>query len=145
MHAPVDSEFSACMWVKERVVMPVGPSWELSGTDSSGTDFTTQWINVMFSDEVRCLKKVDGRIRIWGRIGERFSKNCVHLVTSYYWRNPINLLWRQSCIASQDPTKYNFIGVYFGMEMKWWCFRPLLCTLFRLNWAKQTPGIMRRN
>ena len=23
--------------------------------------------------------------------------------------------------------------------------RPLLCTLFRLNWAKQTPGIMRRN
>ena len=28
---------------------------------------------------------------------------------------------------------------------KWWCFRPLLCTLFRLNWAKQTPGIMRRN
>ena len=30
-------------------------------------------------------------------------------------------------------------------KMKWWCFRPLLCTLFRLNWAKQTPGIMRRN
>ena len=27
-------------------------------------------------------------------------------------------------------------------KMKWWCFRPLLCTLFRLNWAKQTPGIM---
>ena len=25
------------------------------------------------------------------------------------------------------------------------CFRPLLCTSFRLNWAKQTPGIMRRN
>ena len=24
-------------------------------------------------------------------------------------------------------------------------FRSLLCTLFRLNWAKQTPGIMRRN
>ena len=23
------------------------------------------------------------------------------------------------------------------------CFRPLLCTLFRLNWAKQMPGIMR--
>ena len=28
---------------------------------------------------------------------------------------------------------------------KWWCFRPLLCTLFRLNWAKQTLEIMRRN
>ena len=25
-------------------------------------------------------------------------------------------------------------------EMKWLCFRPLLCTLLRLNWAKQTPG-----
>ena len=24
-------------------------------------------------------------------------------------------------------------------------FRPLLCTLIRLNWAKHTPGIMRRN
>ena len=30
-------------------------------------------------------------------------------------------------------------------KKKWWCFRPLLCTLFRLNWAKQTPGILRRN
>ena len=29
-------------------------------------------------------------------------------------------------------------------DVKWWCFRPLLCTLLRLNWAKQTPGIMRR-
>ena len=26
--------------------------------------------------------------------------------------------------------------------MKWWCFRPLLCTLLRLNWAKQAPGLM---
>ena len=41
-----------------------------------------------------------------------------------------------------------FILVHFVIattEMKWWCFRPLLCTLLRLNWAKQTPGIMRRN
>ena len=30
-----------------------------------------------------------------------------------------------------------------GREMM--VFRSLLCTLFRLNWAKQTPGIMRRN
>ena len=30
-------------------------------------------------------------------------------------------------------------------EMKLWCFRPLLCTLLKLNWAKQTPGITRRN
>ena len=33
----------------------------------------------------------------------------------------------------------------FMDRKKWLCFRPLLCTLFRLNWAKQTPGIMRRN
>ena len=32
----------------------------------------------------------------------------------------------------------------FIFKKKWWCFRLLLCTLFRLNWAKQTPGIMRR-
>ena len=24
--------------------------------------------------------------------------------------------------------------------MKWWCFRPLLCTLFRLNWASVIKG-----
>ena len=32
-----------------------------------------------------------------------------------------------------------------GWLKKWWCFRPPLCTLFRLNWVRQTPGIMRRN
>ena len=42
-------------------------------------------------------------------------------------------------ISSINPN-----GVVWN-EMKWWCFRPLLCTLFRLIWAKQTPGIMRRN
>ena len=29
--------------------------------------------------------------------------------------------------------------VRFTTEMKCWCFRPLLCTLFRLNWAKDSP------
>ena len=28
----------------------------------------------------------------------------------------------------------------YGNEMKLCVFRPLLCTLLRLNWAKQTPG-----
>ena len=32
-----------------------------------------------------------------------------------------------------------------GRENDMMVFRPLLCTLFRLNWTKQTPGIMRRN
>ena len=35
------------------------------------------------------------------------------------------------------------LGGCHGNEMM--VFRPILCTLFRLNWAKQTPGIMRRN
>ena len=35
--------------------------------------------------------------------------------------------------------------MHWVREMKWWCFMPLLCTLLRLNWAKQKPGIMRRN
>ena len=26
-------------------------------------------------------------------------------------------------------------------EIKWWCFRPLLCTLLRLNWAKKSQQI----
>ena len=43
------------------------------------------------------------------------------------------------------PVGQSVIGGPVGNEMKLWCFRPLLCTLLRLNWAKQTPGIMRRN
>ena len=38
------------------------------------------------------------------------------------------------------PPKQNWGSSVFRQKMKWWCFRPLLCTLFRLNWAKQTPG-----
>ena len=71
-------------------------------------------------------------------------------------------------IVSQDNRWHSFVRLYYirlGLndgtltqlrsfsasqvsqmcEMKLWCIRPLLCTLFRLNWAKQTPGIMRRN
>ena len=41
---------------------------------------------------------------------------------------------------------YNQWGIIrVHQKMKWWCFWPLLCTLLRLNWAKQTPGIMRRH
>ena len=51
---------------------------------------------------------------------------------------------------SQKPEHMTADGTYHSSNQvtlsgKWWCFRPLLCTLFRLNWAKQTPGIMRRN
>ena len=53
--------------------------------------------------------------------------------------------------SSFEPSVYrNWWSKYLSWTSlkspwKWWCFRPLLCTLFRLNWAKQTPGIMRRN
>ena len=30
-----------------------------------------------------------------------------------------------------------------SVDEKLWCFRPLLCTLFMLNRAKQTLGIMK--
>ena len=70
-------------------------------------------------------------------------------------------LWHNFCIFWHYDILLDIMWYYFthvGQEMltisgtpdftpfgKWWCFRPLLCTLFRLNWAKQTPGIMRRN
>ena len=37
----------------------------------------------------------------------------------------------------------NATRLYSYVRKKWWCFRPLLCTLFRLNWDKQTPGMSR--
>ena len=30
----------------------------------------------------------------------------------------------------------------WAVQMKWWCFRPLLCTLFRLNWANVSGPIL---
>ena len=54
-------------------------------------------------------------------------------------------------IESPDYMEETGLGdILFGMapvswKMKWCCFRPLLCILFRLNCAKQTPGTMRLN
>lgn len=37
-----------------------------------------QWSNVMFSDESRfCLSHADGRVRVWRRVGERYSDAAV--------------------------------------------------------------------
>ena len=42
------------------------------------------WRRVMFSDEARfCLHKVDGRVRVWRRSGERFADCCIERVTAY--------------------------------------------------------------
>ena len=43
-----------------------------------------QWRTVMFSDESRfCLRKNDGRVRVWRRQGERFTECCIDRVTAY--------------------------------------------------------------
>ncbi len=43
-----------------------------------------QWSNVLFSDESRfCLRKVDGRIRVWRRRGERHLEPTVVPTTAY--------------------------------------------------------------
>ncbi|KAJ8381891.1 hypothetical protein SKAU_G00026690 [Synaphobranchus kaupii] len=40
------------------------------------------WGNVMFSDESRfCLRKLDGRIKVWRRRGERYADCCTDRVT----------------------------------------------------------------
>lgn len=42
------------------------------------------WNNVLWSDETRlCLRHVDGRRRVWRRVGERHKENCVIPKTSY--------------------------------------------------------------
>lgn len=42
------------------------------------------WRSVLFSDESRfCLRKVDGRIKVWRRPGERFADCCVDRVTAF--------------------------------------------------------------
>ena len=48
-------------------------------------------------------------------------------------------------LMSLKANKMALNSAVYMEEMKKRCFRPLLCTLFRLNWAKQTPGIMRQN
>ena len=55
------------------------------------------------------------------------------------WNHKGRQLMRDEIIG-QDGTHLNQLGMKEMMV-----FRPLLCTLFRRNWAKQTPGIMRRN
>lgn len=43
-----------------------------------------QWSQVMFSDESRfCLRKIDGRVKVWRRPRERFADCCVKRVTPF--------------------------------------------------------------
>ncbi len=42
------------------------------------------WEKVMFSDESRfCLRKLDGRVKVWRRPGERFADCCIDRVTAF--------------------------------------------------------------
>ena len=43
-----------------------------------------QWSHVLFSDEVRvCLRHIDGRRRVWRRLGEKHSEPCVQPVVAF--------------------------------------------------------------
>lgn len=42
------------------------------------------WRNVMFSDESRfCLRKLDARVKVWRRRGERYADCCIDRVTAF--------------------------------------------------------------
>ena len=44
-----------------------------------------QWGNILFSDESRfCLKRNDGRIKVWRRRGERNARSCTIPKTAFY-------------------------------------------------------------
>ncbi len=44
-----------------------------------------QWGNILFSDESRfCLKKNDGRVRVWRRRGERHARACVQAKKAFH-------------------------------------------------------------
>ena len=56
----------------------------------------------------------------------------------------LTALYRNICATTWIST-HNIYANCLNIRNEMMCFRPLLCTLFRLNWAKQTPLIMRRN
>ena len=53
---------------------------------------------------------------------------------SYYGTNIAKIIAFHSNFHWQAEYEVVWSGMKW-YEMKWWCFRPLLCTLFRLNWA----------
>ena len=56
----------------------------------------------MFSDESRfCLRKNDGRVRVWRRQGERFAECCIDRVTAYGGGSV--MVWAGISIAGKTP------------------------------------------
>ena len=56
----------------------------------------------MFSDESRfCLRKVDGRLRVWRRPGERFADVCVQEVTAFGGGSV--MIWAGITATQQTP------------------------------------------
>ena len=48
--------------------------------------YLNMWRRVMFSDESRfCLRKVDCKVRVWRRPGERFADCCIERVSVMIW------------------------------------------------------------
>ena len=58
-------------------------------------------------------------------------------VFSVRWNRPMNYDFG-FCCSWRVLSVWGDHDLILCTVMKWWCFRPLLCTLFRLNWAKQT-------
>ena len=116
-----------------------------------------QWLSDLSRSLVHSLMIVRHcNLRNWDRILVRAVKG---LISRAAIVSICSLLWQRDVKLQQTkPTIANYMYMYQAYEqmnkvlpmalgayeMKWWCFRRLLCTLFRLNWAKQTPG-MRRN
>ena len=71
---------------------------------------------------------------IWYTWKKQYSYDTPHTCQEHSW-----------CLIIRFHNANFKINAIFTKEMKLWCLRHLLCTLLRLNWAKQTPGIIRRN
>lgn len=64
-----------------------------------------QWSEVLFSDESRfCLRKIDGRIRVWRRTGERHLEPNVLPTTAYNGGSV--MVWQVSVLMAELPLSY---------------------------------------
>ena len=75
-------------------------------------------------------------------LGEKHDN--LHTKNPSHWHCPCQMITRLIwCLDRLVPLVYDLYW-YNLLEMKWCCFRPLLCTLFRLNWTMQAQGNERR-
>ena len=118
--------------------------------------YSTQWIRMCSTDKrsgqpQTCGGYPQSECR-WGRPWKTVSTK--NRDTSLASCGKLALV--QYCYGTDDGLQRAHGWIQFTMTMPWqsysnlfqsygnemMVFRPFLCTLFRLNWAKQTPGIM---